>query len=164
VIRRRQRDDRGAAAVEFALVMPILLMLVFAIISFGWLFAQKQAVGNAARQTARYGVVEARTCHTTTDAAGVTNVGVIEEAADAAAPLADMTTGNSAVTVQRGTATSKTTVCTGADDEQPCKGSAPGDNIYVTINYEADVLIPVIPGMGNEQPLSGEGVFRCEFF
>jgi len=161
---RRRRDDSGAAAVEFALVMPILLMLVFAIISFGWLFAQKQALGNAARQTARYGVVETRTCHTTTDpVTHVTSAGVIEEAAEAAAPLASMTSSNSTVRVQRGTETSKTTVCTGLADEQPCKGSSPGDNIYVTIDYKADVLIPVIPGMGNEQPLSGEGVFRCEF-
>ena len=51
--RRRRRHERGAAAVEFALVMPILLMLVLGIIDFGYLINRSSMVTNAARDGAR---------------------------------------------------------------------------------------------------------------
>src|SRR6476660_9197982 len=52
----RRRGEGGAAAVEFALVMPLLLVLVFGIIQYGWYFyamqAGSSAVGDAARRVA----------------------------------------------------------------------------------------------------------------
>lgn len=52
--RARRRGDRGAAAVEFALIVPILLWLVFGIIQYSWyLYAMQSgtaAVGNATRR------------------------------------------------------------------------------------------------------------------
>jgi Flp pilus assembly protein TadG len=54
--RRRERGQRGAAAVEFALVLLPLVYLVFGMIQYGWYFYAMQsgssAVGNAARQVA----------------------------------------------------------------------------------------------------------------
>ncbi len=35
MLRRRMRSERGAAVVEFALVVPILIALVFGIAEFG---------------------------------------------------------------------------------------------------------------------------------
>lgn len=49
----RRRTESGAAAVEFALVLPILLTLVFGILSYGWYFFTAQSVSSAARETAR---------------------------------------------------------------------------------------------------------------
>ncbi|MBC9732260.1 TadE/TadG family type IV pilus assembly protein [Nocardioides marmotae] len=49
----RRRDGRGAAAVEFALVVPLLLFLVFGIIDFGWMLMKANLVNNAARDAAR---------------------------------------------------------------------------------------------------------------
>lgn len=53
---RRRRDEGGAAAVEFALVLIPLLYLVFALIQYGWYFYAMQsgssAVGDAARRIA----------------------------------------------------------------------------------------------------------------
>src|SRR5215204_889408 len=58
----RGRRDEGAAAVEFALVVLPLLLLVFGIISFGLYFAGSLGLSNATREAARYGVVQDRTC------------------------------------------------------------------------------------------------------
>lgn len=145
--RLRRGNDRGAAAVEFALVVPILLMLVFAIITFGFLLAQKLAIENAARQAARHGAVENRTC-----------ADVVAEATSAAKPLVDLASGT--IEVTRGPAGSAGTPCSG----EPCEGSADKDNITVTITYPGTVLIPVWPGMGATMTLTGQGVFRCEWF
>ncbi|WP_342672578.1 TadE family protein [Micromonospora mirobrigensis] len=51
--RDRCRADQGAAAVEMALVLPLLLLLVFGIIDFGRLLNQQITVTEAAREGAR---------------------------------------------------------------------------------------------------------------
>jgi Flp pilus assembly protein TadG len=57
VFRRAPRSERGAAAVEFALVMPILILLVFGIIQYGWYFyVAENASGAASNVTRRLAV------------------------------------------------------------------------------------------------------------
>ena len=46
-------NDRGAAAVEFALVLIPLLVLLLGIIEFGYIFNQQLTVTNAAREGSR---------------------------------------------------------------------------------------------------------------
>ena len=46
-------DDSGAAAVEFALIMVPLLMIVFGILSYGFLLSSRQSVSQAAAEAAR---------------------------------------------------------------------------------------------------------------
>ena len=52
--RRRHPRDRGAAAVEFALVSPLLFMLLFGILDYGLFMADvlsvQQGVGDGARE------------------------------------------------------------------------------------------------------------------
>lgn len=49
------RAEEGANAVEFALVLPILIVLVFGIISGGMLYNQQLNITQAAREGARFG-------------------------------------------------------------------------------------------------------------
>jgi Flp pilus assembly protein TadG len=49
----RDRDQRGAVIVEFALVVPILLLLVFGIFEFGYMLNRDMIIGNASRDGAR---------------------------------------------------------------------------------------------------------------
>lgn len=50
---RRARDQRGAAAVELALVLPILVLLIFGIIEFGRGYNAKVSLQGAVREGAR---------------------------------------------------------------------------------------------------------------
>lgn len=54
---RLRADQRGASAIEFALIAPLLFMLVFAIIDFGFGIHAWDATHNAAREGARFGAV-----------------------------------------------------------------------------------------------------------
>jgi hypothetical protein len=51
--RDRRHGGRGAVLVEFALVAPLLLVLLFGIIEFGFAFVQWLDVRHGARETAR---------------------------------------------------------------------------------------------------------------
>jgi Flp pilus assembly protein TadG len=56
--RRGPGGRRGQALAEFALVLPLLLLLVAGLIEFGRGWNIKQAVTDAAREGARYAVVQ----------------------------------------------------------------------------------------------------------
>jgi Flp pilus assembly protein TadG len=56
VRKRKESRSRGAAAVEAALVLPILLLVSFGAIKYGWLFLRAQQITNAARYGARVAV------------------------------------------------------------------------------------------------------------
>lgn len=58
--RRRGRRQRGVALVEIALIAPLLFLLVFGIIEFGWAFYQLLDVRHGARETARLAAVNYR--------------------------------------------------------------------------------------------------------
>jgi len=147
---RRPRPQRGAAAIEFALVLPFLLVVVFGIIAFGLIFAQELALGNAARQAARYGVVDDRTC-----------ADIMGEA-EAAATTIGMSGTDATVTVKVGTTEAGATNACGSSTDRPCADSDPGDNVYVRVDYTSEILIPLVV-VDNSFDINGKGVFKCEF-
>ena len=51
------REQDGAAAVEFALLLPLLVLLLFGFIQFGLAFNTRIQATNAAREAARQAVV-----------------------------------------------------------------------------------------------------------
>lgn len=50
------KGQKGAAAVEFAIVLPVLVMLLFGIIEFSILLYDKAVITNASREGARAGI------------------------------------------------------------------------------------------------------------
>ena len=51
----RQKRERGAQLIEFALILPILMSLLLGIVTGGIAFSHNLSIDNAARETARYG-------------------------------------------------------------------------------------------------------------
>lgn len=54
---RRMKNTQGAAAIEFAFVLPVLILLLFGIIEFSVLLYDKAMITNASREGARAGMV-----------------------------------------------------------------------------------------------------------
>lgn len=69
-VSRRRKDHRGQALVEFALVLPLALLILMGIIQFGFLFSSQIGVINAVREAARYGSTSP-----VNDASGATSAG-----------------------------------------------------------------------------------------
>lgn len=140
---RRHDEERGATAVEFALVIPILLVVVFGIINLGFVFAQQISLNNGARQGARYAVVDGRTCDQ-----------IKTEAKDSAATIGMSTTEVPTPVI--------TPSCSGVT--RPCASTTPGTNIKVELTRSAAWAVPFPPfTSGNAPTLTGKAVMRCEF-
>lgn len=76
-LRRRADRDRGAVAVEFALLLPLLLLLIFGLIDFGRALNAQVTLTQAAREGARLAAlgqpnVASRTQAAATGLSGVT--------------------------------------------------------------------------------------------
>jgi Flp pilus assembly protein TadG len=68
-----KNDQRGATAVEFAVVAAILFFILFGILEFGIIFMQEHFVANAAREGVRIGVrANNYNCFNNTPSAGCT--------------------------------------------------------------------------------------------
>ena len=50
-------DQRGGSLVEFAVIAPLLFVILFGIIEFGILFYDRAMITNASREAARAGIV-----------------------------------------------------------------------------------------------------------
>lgn len=169
---RRVADDSGASAVEFALVVPILLLFVFGIVNFAVIFTQQISLNNSVRQGARAAVVVGNT-------AQVTCAGVVSAVRGSAASTLLMDTSKidvivgtqSAAGVANATSpcgssknpTSNTVVCA---DSLKSGGS---DAIVVTATYQSKYPLPWpwVPSytgtLGTGPMLTSKAVYRCEF-
>jgi len=140
--RTRDRSERGASAVEFALVVPFLILLIIGMVNFGVVLSQQLSLSNAARQAARFAVVAGPTC---TD---------VETQARNALGAPGMPASGPAIVIN------------GGGCPTPCAGSAArvDQNVAVELNYTSTWVVPFpIPGFGSGINLQGRGTFRCEF-
>jgi Flp pilus assembly protein TadG len=135
-------SERGAAAVEFALLVPIFLVMVFGIMDFGLLIYSKTVVNNAAREAARTASLGG-TFDQSVDAA-ISAAGALIGAAPTVSPTC---------TLKDGTTTCPTWV-TGTTGTPPPSGST----VKVTLNYNYVWMTPLvefIPGLGSSEALRG---------
>ncbi len=56
-VHKKLRSESGASAVEFALLLPVLMMVLFGIIEFGMALYRQSILTNASREGARLGIV-----------------------------------------------------------------------------------------------------------
>lgn len=164
---RRPRREHGAVAVEFALVFPVLVMVVFGIIGFGVVLSQQVALGNAVRDGARFGTVG---LYSDAAAQAAQTCGKVIELTRNNANALGMSGMDVVVTVTRGTSVGgATTVCSAGKQvnapvggNRPCVGANPNDNLYVTASFESRIEIPLIP-MTPTLNLDSRGAYRCEY-
>lgn len=56
-----ERAERGAAIIEFAIVLPLLLLIILGTVEFGWLMGQNNDVRHGAREAARLAATDTGT-------------------------------------------------------------------------------------------------------
>lgn len=57
IISKLSKSEKGQSAVEFALILPILLLLILGMIEYGWLLNAQITLTSAAREGARVAAV-----------------------------------------------------------------------------------------------------------
>jgi Flp pilus assembly protein TadG len=139
--------ERGAAAVEFALIAPLLFMLLFGIFEFGLVWSQKNVYVGAAREGARYAAVN---CDSSSPSNGCTangdTWGLVKDRITSAAVGYPVSFSGFTVTTNPATTTG---ACTTA-----------GSQIKVHWTQAMTIDIPFLPTYNLSVPI--EAVFRCE--
>jgi len=146
--RRRHEGhlDRGAAAVEMALVLPLLLLVLFGLVDFGRLYNAQMQITQAAREAVRVMALGGTTTDATsrvTAATGGLNT-----------PLPSTAFG-----IHSGTVAS----CTAGDTIS---------NVSARVSYSFTFITPLgpiarffgantLPHVGTVKTLSSDGVMRC---
>ena len=57
-VQKKLRSEAGASAVDVALLLPVLMMILFGIIEFGLALYRQAILTNASREGARLGIVQ----------------------------------------------------------------------------------------------------------
>ena len=126
--------------VEFAIVLPVLLLLIVGMIEFSLLLYNKAVLTNASREGARAGIVYAQPAITAGQVTTVVN----------------NYCQNFLVTF--GAATAPVTNVTGG----PCGTAGNPVTVTVTYNYSFLVLPSFLTSLGSGINLSAQTVMRCE--
>jgi Flp pilus assembly protein TadG len=160
-IRSRARGEKGAAAVEFALIVGVLAMLIFGMLQFGLAFFQLQNLRAATREGARVGAVGAPVDDGTPNS--------ITAHVQAASGIS--TSFGSSLFVKSITGGTQTTVTGSGKPCAPVNGVTP-DSVITGIDLSSPSLpaglrdiftvdIPLLPTI-NLRTSQVAGEFRCE--
>jgi TadE-like protein len=145
--RTRRRHERGQGLAEFAIVLPVFLLIVFAIIDLGRVIWATDNITNAAREGARYASIHggsevlAAFCPTGPGLSGTPAPGCAAWSPDSKEPTRAATRG---YLVAAGGSTTVwvcyyvTTACSGNTDEA---GVSNARGTYVTVTVQSTVGI-----------------------
>jgi Flp pilus assembly protein TadG len=171
---RGHTADSGASAVEFALVVPILLLLVFGIIDYGFVFSQQSTLNNGVREGARRAVVADPFAGATVSANPRTCDGIITSIKNQLSGLG-LNSANVQVKVTQDGWTNgsgcgnsfQTTTFAGNAAHLPCVGSFnaatnTARGIIVEVKYVSSIPI-AFPPFPTTMTLTSKAVYRCEF-
>ena len=146
-LRPRRRDDGGSAAIEMALIMPLLLMIVVGIIAYGYMLSFRQALSQGATEGARAAAVSAYPTDTQKIADAVSGV---NDALGSYGIVCQVPTGLTTGTLQRGaTSVGSCSVAPATcvnNHLQSCM------SVQVTYDYKNHPLVPEMPGLGVVMP------------
>jgi Flp pilus assembly protein TadG len=133
--RKRDAKEEGAVAVEFAVIMILLFMILFGIIEFGITLSKYEVYIGAAREGARYAAVRCKP----ESSSGCTNALIVTRVKNSAAgyPLSNDPTAN-----------------------KVCGDENAGSEVTVLWNQHFSIQIPFVPDLSFDKDV--KGVFRCE--
>jgi Flp pilus assembly protein TadG len=144
---KRLRCQKGVAAVEFAIILSVLMMIVLGIIEFGLLLYDKQVITNASREGARAGVVV-----------------VVPRVSDAGIQAVVNNYIATNLISFGSTPTSPVTTIVRVLDGEGIPLNNFGDNLTVTVTYDYDFLVlpDFVAGLTGVQTLVATAVMRME--
>lgn len=157
----RNRDTRGQALVEFALVLPLLVLIMLGVMQFGLLFWTQITLTQIARDTGRWVSTQVWTC------APVVDPGAAAQVAAQANLIAQRSTlfgwsSTNQITLASGPTYTKvtgTTTCPPDDNQEVW-------NVSFKLSHAVVVFIPFIATNGCtggcERTLTSEVQFRVE--
>ena len=161
VILQRQN---GAAAVELAILLPFLAVLVFGIIEVGLLLYNQQVITNASREGARAAIVGH--CPGAVGIIRKTDAEISQIVTDYCIyQQTDGTTRKRLITFNTTNNAPSTTVTPSPSACTPGPGGSGltvGDDVTVTTTYNYTFLVPSLLGFGPTKLLSARTVMKME--
>lgn len=147
-----RRRSRGQSLAEFALVFPILFLIVAAIIQFGLIFWAQNTLTQVARDTGRWAATQ-QNCDPTTATTGVVST------ANSIAGSSSLIGYSSGTWDPTNVVVTWTTDVTSPPSECPPKGNQQVAYVTITLHHTVPKFFPFLPIDNN---LTTQGQFRME--
>ncbi len=140
-------NSRGASAVEFAIILPLLVILVFGIVELSLALYDQAMITNASREAARAGIVYRIPAVTDTEITGIVHNYLgshLVTLGGKRSPSSDPVSGATVIVTRTGV--------------------SPGGNLRVRVGYTYSFLVlpQFTPGLGQGINMAGETVMRME--
>ncbi len=145
--KRLLERNLGASAVEFAIVLPLLVLLIFGIIELSFALYDKAMITNASREGARVGIVYRSPAVTNSEITSTVNNYLgshLITFGGKRSPSSDPVTGATVIVTRT--------------------GASPGGEVRVRVGYTYGFLVlpRLTPGLGSGINMASETVMRME--